>query len=236
MSAPVARGYETLYGVGLLDDLHNYFPAVLYDSGRFTSVHELLRYIQISARARFDLFSMGQRAFVAANTVRVPAAAVNRVARPHLTFTRRMREDGSDYSLNMNESAAGLGSVAIMSLLQEVVGLTGGLGGLGGPPGDFMEPVTVRATPAQIEANSTQIVPTEESVCSVCQDTIVTTEPARRLNFCNHTFHTRCIDTWLVQNVHCPMCRHDIRVGAPAVVAPVAPAAPAVPVVPTGTS
>jgi len=208
MSAPVARGYETLYGVGLLDDLHNYFPAVLYDSGRFTSVHELLRYIQISARARFDLFSMGQRAFVAANTVRVPVAA--RVARQHVTFTRRMREDGSDYS------AEGLGSAAIVSLLQEVMGLTGGLGGPpGGPPGDFMDAVPVRATTAQIEANSTQFVPTEESVCSVCQDTIVTTESARRLNFCNHTFHTRCIDTWLVQNVHCPMCRHDIRVGAP---------------------
>jgi len=167
---------------------------------------------------------MGQRAFVAANTGRTHAPAANRVVRPHVTLTRRVREDGSDFSLNMDEGTAGLGSAAIMSLLQEVVGLTGGLGGLGGPPGDFMEPVTVRATTAQIEANSTQVVPTEESVCSVCQDTIITTESARRLNFCNHVFHTRCIDTWLVQNVHCPMCRHDIRV--PAVVAPVVPVVP----------
>ena len=229
MSAPVARGYETLYGVGLLDDLHNYFPAVLYDSGRFTSVHELLRYIQISARARFDLFSMGQRAFAAANTVRVPVPVAHRVARPHIAITRRMREDGSDYSLNINDSATSLSHASIVSLLEEMVGLTGGLGG---PPGDFMDAVPVRATAAQIEANSTQVVPTEESVCSVCQDTIVTTEPARRLNFCNHTFHTRCIDTWLVQNVHCPMCRHDIRVGAPAVVAPATAPATA-PVEPT---
>lgn len=56
--------YETLYGVGLLDDLHNYFPAVLYDSGRFRSVSELLHYITTCARDRFDLFSFGQRSYL----------------------------------------------------------------------------------------------------------------------------------------------------------------------------
>jgi hypothetical protein len=33
----------------------------------------------------------------------------------------------------------------------------------------------------------------------------------RRLNRCGHTFHTTCIDTWFQRNVHCPVCRHDIR-------------------------
>ncbi len=56
--------YETLYGVGLLDDLHNYFPAILYDSGRFRSVSELLHYVTTCARDRFDLFSFGQRGYL----------------------------------------------------------------------------------------------------------------------------------------------------------------------------
>jgi hypothetical protein len=56
--------YETLYGVGFLDDLHNYFPAILYDRTRFRSVQDLLTYIQQCARSRFDLFSFGQRTYM----------------------------------------------------------------------------------------------------------------------------------------------------------------------------
>lgn len=56
--------YETLYGVGLLDDLHNYFPAILYDPTRFRGIQDLLHYLQTNARSRFDLFSFGQRAYL----------------------------------------------------------------------------------------------------------------------------------------------------------------------------
>jgi len=59
--------YETLYGVGLLDDLHNYFPALLYDSSGFHSVQGVLTYIQQQTRNRFDLFSYGLREYVSAN-------------------------------------------------------------------------------------------------------------------------------------------------------------------------
>ena len=55
--------YETLYGVGLLDDLHNYFPALLYDSSSFENVQSVLGYIQRQTRNRFDLFSYGQREY-----------------------------------------------------------------------------------------------------------------------------------------------------------------------------
>ena len=47
MSEPAPRpSYETLYGVGLLDDIHNYYPAVLYEPTRFNSVGALLHYFQ----------------------------------------------------------------------------------------------------------------------------------------------------------------------------------------------
>lgn len=56
--------YETLYGVGLLDDLHNYFPSLLYDSSGFRSVQDVLTYMQRQTRNRFDLFSYGQREYL----------------------------------------------------------------------------------------------------------------------------------------------------------------------------
>ena len=49
--------YERYYGISLLDDLHNYFPDVLYNSNRFQTVQDLIQYIQNETRSRFDLFS-----------------------------------------------------------------------------------------------------------------------------------------------------------------------------------
>lgn len=62
MASP-QNNYETLYGVHLLDDLHNFFPALLYDSSSFRSVQDVLGYIQRQSRARFDLFSYGLREY-----------------------------------------------------------------------------------------------------------------------------------------------------------------------------
>ena len=59
--------YEELYGVKLLDDLHNYFPALLYDTVRFQTVRDVLGYITQSTRNRFDLFSFGQRGYMQTN-------------------------------------------------------------------------------------------------------------------------------------------------------------------------
>jgi E3 ubiquitin-protein ligase ATL6/9/15/31/42/55 len=33
----------------------------------------------------------------------------------------------------------------------------------------------------------------------------------RILNYCTHSFHNTCIDTWFATHVTCPTCRHDIR-------------------------
>ena len=49
--------YERYYEITLLDDLHNYFPDILYNSSRFQTVQDLIQYIQNETRNRFDLFS-----------------------------------------------------------------------------------------------------------------------------------------------------------------------------------
>jgi hypothetical protein len=65
--------YEELYGVNLLDDLHNYFPALLYDSGEFRTVQDVLQYISLQTRRRFDLYSFGLDSYERSET----ASSVN---------------------------------------------------------------------------------------------------------------------------------------------------------------
>jgi hypothetical protein len=62
-----ASNYETLYGVGLLDDLHNYFPALLYDSDSFRTVQDVLQYTALQTRRRFDLYSFGLSSYEETN-------------------------------------------------------------------------------------------------------------------------------------------------------------------------
>lgn len=76
-----------------------------------------------------------------------------------------------------------------------------------------MEPVIVRPTQEHIAAATYLGLPNDPTeVCAICQDTIEENQSARRINYCDHWFHTNCIDVWFEQNVHCPVCRHDIRV------------------------
>jgi hypothetical protein len=57
------NNYTSIFNVGFLDDLHNYFPDLLYNSDRFRSVQEVLRYIQRVARTQFNPFEQGLRQY-----------------------------------------------------------------------------------------------------------------------------------------------------------------------------
>ena len=58
--------YQRVYDVGLLDDLHNYFPSLLYRPELFHNVQDVLTYVQRRTAARFNLFSHGQHLFMEA--------------------------------------------------------------------------------------------------------------------------------------------------------------------------
>ena len=81
----------------------------------------------------------------------------------------------------------------------------------------FADAVPVRPTTAQISAATTEATHAAEDgeVCAICQDDIISGCQTRTISHCDHTFHRGCIDTWFAQNVHCPVCRHDIRDVAP---------------------
>jgi hypothetical protein len=75
--------------------------------------------------------------------------------------------------------------------------------------------INVAPTPQQIDAFSeikeNSAIP-QETVCAVCQDH-ETQSPNNvwRILRCQHSFHKVCVDTWFQRNVHCPVCRIDIR-------------------------
>jgi hypothetical protein len=80
-------------------------------------------------------------------------------------------------------------------------------------PPNFNDAVPVIPSETQVRNASTTFTATHpvENGCSICQDDIGLGDELRRLTRCRHLFHTNCIDTWFARNVHCPVCRFDIR-------------------------
>jgi hypothetical protein len=76
----------SIFNVGLLDDLHKYFPDLLYNSSRFHTVQDVLLYVQEQAKSRFNLFDYGARQYAqgttAATTVTATTATGNVVIQP----------------------------------------------------------------------------------------------------------------------------------------------------------
>jgi hypothetical protein len=75
--------YQRVYGVTLMDDIHNYFPAILYEQNRFNSVADLLGYVRSQMRRHFDLFSNQTRMYTA-DRAAPPAAPVAARATPRV--------------------------------------------------------------------------------------------------------------------------------------------------------
>lgn len=46
--------------------------------------------------------------------------------------------------------------------------------------------------------------------CPICLGEFMDGEKVRVLPRCNHGFHVRCIDTWLVSHSSCPTCRQSL--------------------------
>lgn len=79
-------------------------------------------------------------------------------------------------------------------------------------PTNFMDPVAVRPTAAQITAATEDVAtPLAGTTCPVCQDAL--TSNAVRIRHCNHSYHRSCLDSWFTMSVRCPVCRYDVRGG-----------------------
>jgi hypothetical protein len=49
-----------------------------------------------------------------------------------------------------------------------------------------------------------------ENMCSICRNNFACQDICRKIVECNHYFHQACVDSWLIRNHTCPMCRNPI--------------------------
>lgn len=222
--------YENPYGIHLLDDLHNLFPEVLYDSEMFNG-NRLVPFMQTRVRTLFSeeysrnkgqyvLFQQARRRTEAGfsrppqpsqpsqipRPVPAEAAAAPRRSRTHFhTYTIPLFT-GSANPVNENDDQDDTIQQTLETLITRAFGAA-------------MEDVPVYPTRQQIASASivSSIEPPVDVTCAICQDHEQPTETSqewRILRHCSHRFHRTCIDQWFRQNVHCPVCRHDIRESA----------------------
>lgn len=224
------NSYESYYGVGLLDDLHNYFPALLYEPDEFHSVRDVLGYISARTQRRFDLYNNAL-----AHHAPAPVRVASQVPTQYTVPSSYAPAATANVNVPVPAPAAGAGAVPARNTVQfplttnTISALLAGLGDANSlensiyqillrpsiprVPRNFMEPVVVRPTQEQIVRATRLGSPNDPTeVCAICQDIIEDNQPARLINYCEHWFHTNCIDVWFQQNVHCPVCRHDIRI------------------------
>lgn len=65
----------------------------------------------------------------------------------------------------------------------------------------------LRQIPVMVYKLETSVPETE---CPICLGEFMDGEKVRVLPKCNHGFHMRCIDTWLMSHSSCPTCRHSL--------------------------
>jgi hypothetical protein len=248
---------QSLYGVGLLDDLHMYFPDLLYNPDRFTTTGSVLGYIRDQTESQFNLFARGQReaqqrqqreAQPLQNPIlTTPIRSTTATATPaaparRLRTQRHWSETGAEGSYGTGGYGIYNPSVAeqIISPIENIITETYDISSLfqiptaqrhtetpinpslmsillnavTSMPRTDLEPVVVRPDTQTIDRTTALRSAREEDeheVCSVCQDEYTEGQAIRSITYCNHMFHKSCIDQWFEQNVHCPVCRFDIR-------------------------
>jgi hypothetical protein len=216
----MSRQYEVIYNVGLLDDIHNYFPALLYEHSRFQNIGHVFQYVRNQMNTRFNLYSYG--AGLAQETTRrpevdIPTVILTPQMNPAAPRTRAVpRED--DIFTNLNAASLLLGLIGAGATGVDVT--PPARGGVIRPQGgadiwtQFRQPVIIRPSAAVIASATERLSGsdlTAGTVCAICQDTIVSTANVRRLRACQHSYHIGCIDQWFERSVFCPTCRHDVR-------------------------
>ena len=202
--------YQQLYRVGLLDDLHNYFPALLYEPERFSSIQSVLAYVRLQTQSHFNLFNRGLYSYQQTHPPIPPVRPYRpivpvRTGRPLRANTPvEVVTETIDItpllSPNSTVNLTGMWDELLQSLRQTV--------------NQHMEPVIGAPTQEQITTATTLRGATtndEQTICSICQDNYTEGQGLRKINHCHHTFHKLCIDQWFERNVHCPVCRYDIR-------------------------
>lgn len=196
--------YEVMYGSTLLDDLHNYFPAILYNHSQFTSVRDLLSYISRQAQTRFNPFTQGELRYRQRNP-RPPQRQPSTPIVEETTYYYQIPTTAAAVAAQQQSAAA---QSPLLDFMTELLRMPA--------QGTFADPVPVRPSDQDLAAATTLLSFTESAAtpqedCPICQEDFENGASLRRINHCNHHFHRSCIDTWFLASPRCPVCRHDVR-------------------------
>jgi len=217
-----------IYPVQLLNDIHNWFPEILYNPQRFQTVQDLIQYI--GQVARMNSYEQGQSRYHAqqrrAQQHAQPAVQppIRPVLRPiHLSDpiidTIQLRVPSASQVSHASPTSISLLSNLVNQVLQgDISPLELGYHQRANLSSSLMQTflndtVVVRPTLEQIN-NSTTIFMAATNLddnCAICQDPLEQGNELCVINHCGHTFHKGCITPWFQQNTRCPTCRHDIR-------------------------
>ena len=224
------------YSISLLNDLHNHFPDLLYQPQRFRNVADVLNYIiQV---ANQNPYERERQAYDHRREPTVPSASSSSAPSSSSSSSSSRRSNilsssdefyriihGAalpvDNELLFTSSAPSrsraptvLGRSMLSNNDNLISNVIGSLFGGGSNLQSFLDQtVPVRAS-ADIIYHMTTLTPAPQQMsdnCAICQDPIEEGQQMRILNYCTHSFHATCIDTWFESHVTCPTCRHDIR-------------------------
>jgi len=193
------------YGdIQLLNDLHNYFPEILYGT-RFQN-DALVQYIREVVHQRFNLFTNAQNNFrnnqyqeQQQQQQVLQQQQVNRLSRINTNPNQIIYTSPPVTSfVNLLQSMLDPSLSPISQDEEHIL--------------NDLQPVVVRPTQIQIENGSSIVeLTSNHNVCAICQENMLPAQTIRRLNHCRHIFHNTCIMTAFTTSPRCPNCRHDIR-------------------------
>jgi RING-H2 zinc finger domain len=213
--------YQNIYGFHILDELHNFFPELLYDEQMFPN--DMFAYVRFRCRSLFPEYVRQQNIYniFQANSRRLefqawrntnlqqepePITPVRPIRQAMPAAPRRVvRQNPAQTRTTLFQFP--LESANLMDLLLTAANQPGILFPLGSD-------VPVVPTNEQIDTNTHVLLPNAvgtNAICSICQEHGNETAAWRALNVCSHQFHDRCIRRWFQEHVTCPMCRADIR-------------------------
>jgi len=206
------------YAIQLLNDLHEHFPAILYNPERFQNVQDILFYIRqvanvnpyINARDAYRRYNSPIVLFP-----RGPYSGSGAYSGAYSGVTGSTSSTSSSTSSTSSTSSIDSISSLINSVLNEMINANGSnvISVNASVAEDFLERVPIRPTQEQISTATTLHISdgSHEDICTICQDDIEINQLYRRITECGHYFHKSCIDTWFTSNTICPTCRYDIR-------------------------
>lgn len=220
--------FETIYGFSFLDEIHNFFPELLYDEGIFP--HTMLRWMRHRVSGLFpNVYVRQQNMYNIYNADPRMRSYLQWLNEPVLTNAPPARPpiapvdiSGAPAPVRRNTRAAPPPPLRVESILpnaatQSSAIFTHLLWELRDPAAWEIDQVMndVSVAPSAGQINSASVLRNSDGIssdinCSICQEHESESSIWRVLN-CGHMYHKNCIDVWLQSHVQCPICRVDVR-------------------------